>query len=180
MGRRRYVVTTVVVWEAHSLTRLVVYSTGHAIVASIAELHLNPSVLPVLCSILDLSGPGKSCSLASVASWADQIKLEMKWSKSLHFVNAVDDHPPQLCLFPGARGWLGKKDANVLGGIRNTTNLLGQWVEQGSDLSDPVASEALKFLIHFVGDMHMPFHSVGREQGGNSVYVAWSGERVRK
>jgi len=98
----------------------------------------------------------------------------------MHYINAVADHPPQSCLFPGAQGWKGDKDVNVFGGIRNTTNLLGQWVKQGGDLSDPVASEALKFLIHFLGDMHMPFHLVGREQGANTVPVKWSGEEVSK
>jgi len=169
-----------VVWKDRSLTELVICSTGHAIVATIAELHLDPSVLPTLCSILNPSSPGRPCSLASVASWADQIKDKMKWSKPLHYVNAVADHPPQLCLFPGAKGWEGDKDANVLGGIRNTTDLLSQWVEKGRDLSDPVAGDALKFLIHFVGDMHMPFHLVGREQGANLVYVKWSNQKSRE
>jgi len=103
----------------------------------------------------------------------------MKWSGPLHYVNAIADHPPQLCLFPGAKGWEGNKDANVLGAIRNTTDLLSQWVEEGSDPSDPVAGEALKFLIHFVGDMHMPFHLVSREEGANLVYVKWSNQKSR-
>lgn len=104
----------------------------------------------------------------------------MRWSASLHYANAVADHPPQLCLFPGAKGWEGNKNANVLGAIRNTTDLLSQWVNQGSDPSDPVASEALKFLVHFVGDLHMPFHLVSRERGANDVYVKWSHRKVRK
>ena len=138
------------------------------------------SVLPTLCSILNPSKQGKPCSLASVASWADQFKTKMRWSAPLHYVNAIADHPPQLCLFPGAKGWEGEKDVNVLGGIRNTTNLLAQWVNQGSDLSDPVASEALKFLIHFLGDLHMPLHLAGRAKGGNGVYVKWAGKKVRE
>jgi hypothetical protein len=152
---------------------------GHAIVATIAELHLEPTVLPTLCSILNSNNLGKSCSLASVASWADQYKSKMKWSAEMHYVNAVADHPPQLCTFPGAKGWEGAKDVNVLGAIRNTTNLLGQWVEKGSDLDDPVASEALKFLIHFVGDLHQPFHTVARARGANDVYVKWDGKKSR-
>ncbi|KAF9648381.1 phospholipase C/P1 nuclease [Thelephora ganbajun] len=150
---------------------------GHAIVATIAELHLDPTVLPTLCSILNPSRPGGSCSLASVASWADEIRNRMKWSGPMHYANAVADHPPQLCLFPGAKGWEG--DVNVLKGIRNTTDLLSQWVQQGSDLSDPIASEALKFLIHFAGDMHMPFHLVGRARGANDIFVKWGNRKVK-
>jgi hypothetical protein len=95
----------------------------------------------------------------------------------LHYVNPVADHPPQLCVFPGAKGWEGPKDANVLGAIRNTTDVLGQWVQEGSDLSDPVANEALRFLIHFVGDSHMPFHLTGRGRGANEVWVNWGGKK---
>lgn len=155
-----------------------VYPAGHAIVATIAEIHLHPSVLPTLCSILDMEA--SECSLASVASWADEIKSKMRWSAPLHFANAVADHPSQLCLFPGPKGWEGKKDANVLGGIRNTTDLLTQWVAGGSDPSDPIANEALKFLIHFAGDLHQPLHLVTRERGGNDVYVRWSKRKTRE
>ena len=30
---------------------------------------------------------------------------------------------------------------------------------------------ALKFLVHFVGDLHQPFHAFGFERGGNGVQV---------
>jgi len=103
----------------------------------------------------------------------------MKWSAPLHYANAVADHPPQLCLFPGSKGWEGQQNVNVLGGIRNTTDLLGHWVSEGSDPQDGVASEALKFLIHFVGDMHQPFHLVGRARGANDVFVRWDKRKTR-
>lgn len=104
----------------------------------------------------------------------------MKWSAPLHFVNPVADHPPQICPFPGTKGWEGAKGANVLGAIRNTTDVLARWVQEGSNPADPVANEALRFLIHFAGDVHMPFHLVGRARGGNDVYVKWGGKKVSK
>lgn len=173
LGKRWYIFT--------SQTRLpiLIYPTGHAIVATIAELHLDPSVLPTLCSILDL-GSGKSCSIASVASWADEVRNKMRWSEPLHFVNAVADHPPQLCPFPGPKGWEGRQNANVLSAIRNVTDSLTRWVAGGSDQSDPIASEALKFLIHFVGDLHQPLHLAGRARGGNDIYVKWSNRKSRQ
>ena len=147
------------------------HPTGHAIVATVAELHLDPTVLPTLCSILN-SGPGTSCNLASVASWADVVRSKYPWSAPMHYVNAVGDNPPQSCSF-GPKGWEGAKNANVLGAIRNNTDLLVRWVQEGSDLNDPIAADALKYLIHFAGDMHMPFHTVGRLQGANGVIVKW-------
>lgn len=166
--------------SSHPLTTGLIARIGHAIVATIAEVYLDSNVLPTLCSILDSTGVAQSCSLASVASWADKIKNKNKWSAAMHYVNPVADHPPQLCPFPGPKGWEGKKGANVLAAIRNTTDLLGQWVQQGSDPSDPVASEALKFLIHFVGDAQQPFHLTGRAQGGNGVSVKWGNRKVSK
>jgi hypothetical protein len=43
-------------------------------------------------------------------------------------------------------------------------------------LSDPAASqadriEALKFLVHFVGDLHQPLHAVEEARGGNDIHV---------
>jgi len=154
------------------------HPVGHAVVATIAELHLDSTVLPTLCSLLNPTSPGTSCSLASVASWADTIKDKKPWSAAMHYVNAFDDHPPDLCLFPGTKGWQGDKNVNVLGAVRNNTDILGRWVQEGSNPDDPIASDALKFLIHFVGDMHQPFHTVGRLQGANGIIVKWGTEKT--
>ena len=32
--------------------------------------------------------------------------------------------------------------------------------------------EALKFLVHFVGDVHQPMHAIGEARGGNDVHVS--------
>lgn len=87
----------------------------------------------------------------------------------MHFINPVDDNPPDECPFPGARGWDGKENANVLDAIKNTTSVLQRWVDKKA--SDAAANEALKFLVHFVGDMHQPLHLAGKERGGNEVKV---------
>ena len=73
--------------------------------------------------------------------------MYMPWSGPLHYVNGKGDHPSQKCVF-GDEGWQGAPGRNLLAGIRNTT----MWLEKGND----GAEEALKFLIHFLGDMHQP------------------------
>jgi len=151
-------------------------STGHEIVATIAQMYLHPSVLPTLCSILEM--PSHKCHLAPVAAWADQHRMQMRWSASLHYVGALDDHPSQTCAFPGTRGWAGNPGINVLDGVKNVTSLLQAWVEE--DASDAVANEALKFLIHFVGDLHQPLHLTGRDRGGNSVKVLFDRRHTSK
>ena len=130
-------------------------------------MHLHEDVLPILCDILDL--PHRKCHLASVASWADRERMRMRWSAALHYIGSVDDYPSETCAFPGKHKWKGTKGINVLDAVKNTTALLQAWVDE--DVDDSVASEALKFLIHFVGDMHQPLHLTGRDRGGNSIPV---------
>jgi len=117
------------------------------------------------------------CHLASVAAWADKYKYKMRWSAPLHYINAVGDHPPDECLFPGPKGWMGRPNINILGGIYNTSNILLSYVKGEIDNVE-LAQEALKFIVHFIGDLHMPLHLVGRDRGGNSVDVCWEGRRM--
>ncbi|EPQ53776.1 phospholipase C/P1 nuclease [Gloeophyllum trabeum ATCC 11539] len=161
-------------------------AAGHEIIATIAEIYLHPTVMPTICAILDAS---PNCHLAPIASWADRIKWQMRWSASLHYVGAKDDYPSERCEFPGPRGWNGREGHNVLGAIRNVTGILAEWADSrdparsetqrrrgvGTEAEDESASEALKFLVHFIGDMHMPLHLTGRDRGGNGDKVTFDG-----
>ncbi|KAJ7162190.1 phospholipase C/P1 nuclease domain-containing protein [Mycena filopes] len=168
--------TGVVAWGA----------AGHEIAATIAQIHLHPSVLPVMCEILNFTSQNPNepqCHLAPVATWADKLRYKMRWSAPLHYIGAVDDHPSQTCAFPGSRGWAGKQGGNVLGAIRNVTTILEDSVYYGkagklSAHEYDAANEALKFLIHFMGDAHMPLHLTGRDRGGNSDKVLFSGRQT--
>lgn len=161
-------------------------AAGHEIAATIAQIHLHPSVLPNMCSILNFTSTNPReplCHLAPVATWADKLRFKMRWSAPMHYVGAVDDHPSQTCMFPGPKGWAGKRGINVLGAIRNVTGILEEWVEDErsgvlSSTRDDAANEALKFLIHFMGDMHMPLHLTGRDRGGNSDKVLFDGRQT--
>lgn len=161
-------------------------AAGHEIVATIAQIHLHPTVLYEVCSILypgsDLtSSDGKPpCYLSRVATWADQVRMkpQYRYTASMHYVGATDDHPSETCAFPGERGWAGRKDVNVLGAIRNMTNILEDYTMGMADPSQ--AEEAMKFLIHYLGDMHMPLHLTGRERGGNGMKVTFDGRVTSK
>lgn len=142
-------------------------------------MHLHPSVMPRLCDILHYTG---ECHLAPVAAWADRIRNQAKyrWTGPLHYIGAVDDYPSATCAFPGSQGWAGRTHINVLNAIRNTTNVLqeSEGFRKAGVLTDSEPSyvqDALKFLIHFVGDMHMPLHLTGRHRGGNEDKVAFDG-----
>ncbi|KAJ6507341.1 phospholipase C/P1 nuclease domain-containing protein [Mycena vitilis] len=158
-------------------------AAGHEIIATIAQIHLHPSVFPTMCAVLNFTSTSK-CHLAPIAAWADSARPKMPWSAPLHYIGAVDDYPSQTCAFPGPRGWAGADEANVLGAIRNVTDILMDWTEGnnagvGSDYQDAVAAnEALKFLVHFLGDMHNPLHLTSRDRGGNSVPVFFGGRKT--
>ncbi|KAJ7140513.1 phospholipase C/P1 nuclease domain-containing protein [Mycena crocata] len=168
--------TSVVAWGA----------AGHEIAATIAQIHLHPSVMPTMCTILNFTSTNPNepqCHLAPVATWADKLRYKMRWSASLHYIGARDDHPSQTCAFPGTRGWAGRQGGNVIGAIRNVTTILEDSVYHGkagrmSSYQFDAANEALKFLIHFMGDMHMPLHLTGRDRGGNSDKVLFSGRQT--
>lgn len=165
-------------------------AAGHEIVATIAQLYTHPDTLSVLCDILHPSlnssthTDGVPCHLAPIASWADSIKREpaYRYTSVLHYINARDDHPPDACAFPGSHGWVGRSGGNILGAISNVSSILGAYV--GSTREGQVAiqqngetagSEALKFLVHYLGDLHQPLHLIGRERGGNGAKVTFDG-----
>ncbi|KAJ7782486.1 phospholipase C/P1 nuclease [Mycena maculata] len=161
-------------------------AAGHEIAATIAQIHLHPSVMPTMCAVLNYTSINPNepqCHLAPPSTWADRLRFRMRWSAPLHYIGSKDDYPSQTCAFPGAHGWEGKQGGNVLGAIRNATNILEDSVyysKEGktSALQYDLANEALKFLIHFMGDMHMPLHLTGRDRGGNSDKVLFNGRQT--
>lgn len=68
---------------------------------------------------------------------------------------AMEDHPQNHCKF-GEHGWI-NEDVNVLTAITNKTQML---IDHDDDFS-------LRFLVHFIGDVHQPLHLTGRLKGGN-------------
>ena len=86
-------------------------------------------------------------SLADVANWADQVKSNpaYSWSYGYHFV----DTPDWACNFDYSRDCA--DDSCVVGAIANYTKRLQSYTGSEQEV-------ALKFVIHFVGDVHQPLH----------------------
>ncbi|KAH7333031.1 S1/P1 nuclease [Rhizoctonia solani] len=140
---------------------------GHKMTAALAQIHLLPSARQAVCSIL----PSDSkCNLANIATWPDDIKKqpEWLWSAGLHFVNGIDDYPPSNCAF-GTKGWT--TDQNILAAIVNMTRNVVSSTGPNQDTS-------LRFLTHFLGDIHQPLHMTGRNLGGNFVPVLFNGKNT--
>ncbi len=126
---------------------------GHRIIADIAWDHLNDSTLAKLRPFLGDN------DLASISTWADEIRSGHPETGPWHYV----DIPPE----PGGYEPKDCPDDNcVVAQIDKFAKILG-------DPEQPYAarSEALKFLVHFVGDLSQPFHAMADARGGNDIPV---------
>ncbi|KAH7292777.1 hypothetical protein KP509_29G084900 [Ceratopteris richardii] len=109
-------------------------------------------------------------SLASLCSWADEVRFKYRWSSALHYI----DTPDFRCNYNYDRDCHdsdGVKDRCAAGAIKNYTS---QLASSSSSSAQYNLTEALLFLAHFVGDIHQPLH-VGftSDLGGNSINVHW-------
>jgi hypothetical protein len=122
---------------------------GHQLVASIAQRLLSPKARECLTQILQPS----SLDLAAIAPWADRVKHTRAyfWTASLHYINPIQDFPPGTCApdFSDVR----TPDRTLLTAIKNYTERLGD-----ESLHRWGREEALRFLVHFIGDSEQPLH----------------------
>ncbi|KAG8887298.1 hypothetical protein FRB99_004291, partial [Tulasnella sp. 403] len=145
---------------------------GHKTVASIALHYLNPSTLSAVNTIL-ANDPRKlvdAPTIVDIAAWADDYKREPggKFTYGLHFVD-VHDNPPELCHVSYERDC--KEGKCSIAAIANYTIRL-----QDRTLSSADTAEALKLLVHFIGDVAQPLHNEAMGLGGNRITVTWNGK----
>jgi nuclease S1 len=127
---------------------------GHSIVAEIAQQRLTPQAAQMVQKLL------KGRSLASIASWADDYRDKHPETTNWHFVDIPLDvetyDPKRDCKTDAEKG-----DCIVAELGRLRTALCGSGDR----------AEALKFAVHFVGDIHQPLHTVLEKSGGNDIAV---------
>ena len=131
---------------------------GHSLIARIAEAQLTPAVRAKVVEIL-----GPNVSMASVASWGDEIRRARAETGPWHYIDVPIDQPHLDMTRDCAKG-----DC-VIKKIEDFEAVL-------RDANAPAVQrrEALMFLIHFVGDMHQPLHdSDNKDKGGNDVRVVY-------
>lgn len=107
--------------------------------------------------------------LANIASWADSYRVTTAgaWSSSFHYIDAEDD-PPSDCNVDYDRD-CGETGCSV-SAIANYTQRVGD-----GRLSAANTAEALKFLVHLLGDITQPLHDEAYEVGANDVDVTYQG-----
>ncbi|KAH6562466.1 hypothetical protein BASA61_002317 [Batrachochytrium salamandrivorans] len=113
-------------------------------------------------------------TLFIAANWADQVRSLpgfAPWSANLHFVGPLNN-PPAKCGYIDDRDC---KDGNcIVGAIANYT--MRASCDSGVDATQH--TEALRFIIHFLGDIAQPLHVCGRGRGGNDQNIWVDGRNV--
>ena len=162
------------------------WDEGHQVVARIAVKHLTPAGMLRVSQLLDVENTPEAVAnaMAAAAIWADQVKADTD-TASWHFVNlTLQDNRANL------------KDRCVDDDC--ATARVRLFVEQ-LKADDPNADsrfsdeDALRFLVHLVGDLHQPLHAASdADQGGNcamldsrvdqaaNVHALWDGPLVSR
>ena len=128
---------------------------GHRAVATIAQKHLTSNTAYVVSAYL------KGERMADVATWADENRN--RTTAPWHFLNLPLGLNHEQ--FVKAVSELGSD--NVYTAILKTEAILKE-----KALPSDQKNEALKYLIHLVGDAHQPMHISRKEdKGGNTIQV---------
>lgn len=138
---------------------------GHQIIAHIAARELTPGGR---AEVERLLGGDAEATMVEASTWADETRPQRPNTAPWHFV----DIPI------GSRGYDAQRDCErddcILAQIAREERVVADRA-----LLTPVRAEALRFLIHFVGDLHQPLHaSDNGDRGGNQVRVVLRGRRT--
>ncbi|KAK3398426.1 S1/P1 nuclease [Sordaria brevicollis] len=143
---------------------------GHATVASVAQQYLTPNTVKQVQAILS---DNSTTYMGNIASWADSFRYEggNEWSTGFHFVNGHDAPPPESChlILP--------EDCPPEGCV---VSAIGNYTErvQKKNLTPEQRAQALKFIIHFLGDIAQPLHTEAFGEGANNVTVTFKGYKT--
>jgi hypothetical protein len=145
---------------------------GHVVVAMVAEDRLTPKTREAARKIL-FGAP-----LATSAIFADEYRVTHPETSRWHYV----DIPFEETKYNEER------DCAVL----TTGDCIIRAIERAKTIVKDVSAkpfdraDALKYLVHFMGDLHQPFHAIERklpdgkgDEGGNKVDVTFFGERTK-
>ena len=135
---------------------------GHEIVAAIAQSMLTPRAASEADAVLAATG-GES--LVASSDWADRIRGQHRETGSWHFVDIEVGEAP----YDPAR------DCKA---GRCVVEKISQFEARLADARvDPeTRGEALKWVVHLVGDVHQPLHTADRhDRGGNALRVSFHG-----
>jgi hypothetical protein len=133
---------------------------GHRVSAKITDAMLTSEARRQVRALLE-----EGESLADASTWADENRDADRGSATWHYVNvplSESTYSPRFC----------NRGACVVSKIAEMKAILAD-----TKRSKPERRRALRYLIHFVQDVHQPMH-VGdnRDKGGNDLQVTFFGD----
>jgi S1/P1 Nuclease len=141
---------------------------GHQTIALIAEKHLTPEAKQIVQKLLSENpidpklnrycGGASRDAMADASTWADDVRSERK-NGPWHYVDiprgAQRGPLEQYC---GAEGCVTRAIKEQLAILKDKNAEAGK------------RADALRYIIHFVGDLHQPLHdTTNADEGGNCV-----------
>jgi hypothetical protein len=137
--------------------------TGHRTIGKIAADHLTPQAK---AAVRELIG---DTTLADVSAWPDEVRSQPAYRHTApwHYINL----PLGLSYADFETKVKAMAQENVYSALLQQEVILSS---TGSTNREKV--EALKYIVHFVGDLHQPMH-VSREEdkGGNTIQLNYDG-----
>ncbi|MEO7425203.1 MAG: S1/P1 nuclease [Fibrobacteria bacterium] len=126
---------------------------GHQVIAAIAEDMLTPGAKAEVAKIL---GPaGGPATLASVSTWADDIRILRPETRPWHYVTIQISE----ARYDSTRA----DSSDVVKALKRQSAILAN---PGSERY--AREEALKWVVHLAGDLHQPLHAgEDHDKGGN-------------
>ncbi|KAE8423315.1 S1/P1 nuclease [Aspergillus pseudocaelatus] len=138
---------------------------GHRTVAYLAQKYLNDEGTHLVQNILRTDN---NDDISDAAVWADRIKFRRPSTRPWHFIDAQDNAPSSCSVTY-------ESDCNrgcVVSAIKNMTERVND-----PSLDSVQRLEALRYLIHFIGDIHQPLHDEALARGGNDIIVKFDHRR---
>jgi hypothetical protein len=149
---------------------------GHQVTALVAYRHLLPAARARVDALLaDDADPLTAPDFPARSTWADKFRNGHRETAAWHFVD-IEIEGPDLAAACFGFPLLAKDQAASQGPAQDcVVNKIEQF---SAELSSPNTAPAerllaLKFLIHFIGDLHQPLHTADhQDRGGNCVALA--------
>jgi hypothetical protein len=136
---------------------------GHEVVGIIAENNLTDEARAKINHIMDKQ------SLAAASLWPDQIKFVKGWThtRTYHYMSIDDGSNYYEALEHLTEAQ--RKYSDIVRSLLKAEDILRD--DWSSKLDK---ANAIRFLVHFIGDLHQPLH-IGRyeDTGGNAIKLKW-------
>ncbi len=150
---------------------------GHQVTALVAEKHINPNAWATITQILDAAPVDpilpRYCKesagdpFADSSTWADDERSINPSTGGWHFIDIPRGAAPGdiSAYCPESGGCVTKAISDQIAVLRDPKSSAAQ------------RGDALRYVIHFVGDIHQPLHTTSNnDRGGNCVPVAFFGK----